>query len=264
MALLSAEEKAKLGREGVWGAKEKCDECGDPLLMGISFIRKGQTMCKGCYDAGKRISGHGKKATQIKSNLKEENVMATKQNKKEVVESTKVGGFLIAGSALADMYEVLEDEKKHGFAELKKICAKHKKDLVGRLGNLRRVGEKKKSWGLIVDKEGSTVQMKLGAAPKSAPAPKVKAKEVVAPKASAKTSKKSEPEDDSSSSSKTLKAVATLVRRTLKSGKDWTKNKLIENMVDEHDMDPKVVKEALNSEIKAGGITVKDGILALA
>jgi len=189
-------------------------------------------------------------------------------SKNEEVSSTKVGGFLIANTALADLYEVLEDGKKHGFAELKKICAKHKKDLAGRLGNLRRVGEKKRAWALIVDKENSTVTMKLGTPPKSssasaAPKASKKEKEVETSKAKSKASKKDEPEDDSNTNSKTLKAAATLIRRTLKSKKDWTRNKLTEHLVNEMDMDPKVVKEALNSEIKAGGITVEDGILSL-
>lgn len=255
MALLSEQEREELKKRGLW-VREKCDVCHKPILSPLTYIKKGQTVCVGCAKG---------QDDEVIKNIKEENVMAKqkavkKEERKGKPATTKVGGYLLAGTALADLYEVLIDEKKHGFAELKKIVAKHKKDLPGRLGNLRRVGEKKKAWSLLVDSDASTVQMKLGAgkpAAKEEPATKSakKAAEPVAKK------KAAEPTDISP---KTLKAAATLVRRTLKSGKDWTRNKLTEHLVNKENMDPATVKEALNSEIKAGGITVEDGILVLA
>lgn len=261
MALLTAEEKAKLAKEGIW-VREKCDVCHKPILSPVTYLKKNLTMCSSCATG----------SDSVIKNVKEENVMAKQKAEKKAqgkaeVETKKVGGYLIAGTALADMYEVLSDEKKHPFSELKKVCAKHKKDLTGRLGNLRRVGEKKKAWALIVDTEAATIQMKLG----SHPVPPLKKKvakeepeEKPEKKASAKKTNSHAKDDEAESSSKATKAAATLIRRTLKSKTDWTRNKLTEHLVDDIGMDPDVVKQALNAEIKAGGIEVNNGILQLA
>jgi hypothetical protein len=265
MALLTAAEMAKLAKEGLW-VKEKCDICGNPLVVPVKYIIKGQDVCPNCRA---KIKGS---VPVSKTKLREEKEMKNQKDAKkgkEEVESKKVGGYLIAGSCLADLYETLEDEKKHPFTELRKICVKHKKDLSGRLGNLRRVGEKKKAWGLIVDGEASTVQMKLGAPPKGAAAPAKKAKhkededEKPAKKAASKKVNGRAGEDEPTSS-KAERAAAMLVRRVLKSKKDWTRNKLTEHLVDEYELDVDDVKQALNSEIKAGGIEVNDGVLSLA
>lgn len=246
MALLTAEEKAKLAQEGLW-VKEKCDCCGKPILSPLSYLKKNQVLCALC--------AKGQDLTVV--NMKEETKMATKkaEKKEKAGTSKKVGGVLIAGSAIADLYELLSDGKRHSFSEGNKIVAKHKRDLAGRLGNLRRVGERKRAWGLIVDDDAKTIQMKLGAPGKSS------TNHLPAKKATSK--KEHEPEEKEAVPSKALKATAALVRRTLKTGKDWTKNKLIEHLKEEHDQDSKRVEAALKEEIKAGGITVEDGVLVL-
>lgn len=256
MALLTAEEKAKLSKEGIW-VKEKCDQCGKPILSPVTFLRKGKVLCAGC--------AKGQDLTM--SNIKEENEMKVKKaaakqsSTKGESQSKKVGGYLIAGSAIADLYELLSDGKKHTFTEGNKICARHKKDLKGRLGNLGRVGIRKKAWGLIVDDEDKTIQMKLGKPAEAAFGGRASKSESSSKKTTSK--KEQEPEEKGAMPSKALKATMALVRRTLKAGKDWTKNKLIEHLKSEHDQDPKRVEAALKEEIKAGGIEVEDGILGL-
>jgi hypothetical protein len=258
MALLTAEEKAKLAQEGLW-VKEKCDICDKPILSPVSYIKKIQgkekVVCAGCAK-GKDL---------VLTNTKEENEMAKVKAEKKAApkkESTKVGGVLIAGTAIADLYELLSDEKKHPISACEKIVAKHKKELTDRLGNLRRVGAKKKMWGLIVDEDGKTIQMKMGAAAAAAsPKTKPKAKEAPAKKATSK--KEQEPDETAAMPSKALKATMALIRRTLKSGSDWTKNKMMEHLMQEHDQDPKRVAAAMQEEIKAGGIKVEEGYLQL-
>lgn len=247
MALLTAEEKAKLAEEGIgYGIKEKCDGCHKPILSPMSYVKKGKVFCANC------IKGHD----LVLQNTKEENEMATKKAEKKAApkkETAKIAGHLVEGTAIADLYTFLEDEKKHPLSAAKKILAKHKADPMGRIYQLGRYGKKFGAWAVTVDED--TIQMKKGKA--AAQAASKPAKEET------KKSKKSEPEEKGLVSSKALKATAALIRRTLKSGKDWTKNKLIEKLK-EDGADPKRVEAALAEELKAGGIEKLGGFLQLA
>jgi hypothetical protein len=259
MALLTAEEKAKLAQEGLW-VREKCDICDKPILSPVSYIKKIQgkekVVCAGC----------AKGQDLVLSNTKEENEMAKVKAEKKAApkkESTKVAGHLNAGTAIADLYQFLEDEKVHKLADAKKLIAKFKVDASGRISQLGRYGKKFGAWGLIITED--TIQMKLGkAAATAAPAKKAKPKEKEAPAKKATSKKEQEPDEMAAMPSKALKATMALVRRTLKTGKDWTKNKLMEHLMQEHDQDPKRVAAAVQEEIKAGGITVEEGYLILA
>lgn len=245
MALLTAEEKAKLAQEGLW-VKEKCDCCKKPILSPLTYIRKNQVLCSIC--------AKGQDLTV--ANMKEENKMATKKAEKKAASkngSSKIAGHLVAGTAIADLYLFLEDEKKHSLKDAKKVLAKHKAEPMGRVYQLGRYGKKLNLWAVIVDED--TIQMKKGKGVAAAAASKTK-------KATSK--KEHEPEEKEAVPSKALKATAALVRRTLKTGKDWTKNKLIEHLKEEHDQDSKRVEAALKEELKAGGITMEDGVLVLA
>lgn len=269
MALLTAEEQKKLAKEGIgYGIKEKCDACGKPFMDPTvpKHIVNGKDLCLSCW-----------RKTKSEKFLKrrEEKEMARnkKADKEEKNGSNKVGGYLIAESCVADLYLALEDEKKHPLSEVKKIAAKHKSELTSRLGRLRRVGLRKKAWAIIVDREEGTVQMKLGkpsaSVADSSPKKSRRAKdededEKPAKKVSKANGKVHDDDDAGDSSSKAERVAATIIRRTLKSKKDWTRNKLVEHLVDEQEMDADVVKAALNHEIKTGGIEVDDGVLSLA
>ena len=267
MALLSAEEKEELKKQGLW-VREKCDVCHRPILSPVTYIKKGQVLCSGC------ANGYQDSVLKI---IKEENVMAKQktvknEEKKEGKPSTRkemIAGCMREGSAAADLYLALKDEKKHSMKELQSLFKKngHTVDLMNRVYQVGRFGRTKadKTWYLIVDDE--SVQLKHGKAPKEAPA---KAKEAPAKKAkpapepNEPVARKKSAEKPEEISSKTLKAAATLVRRALKSGKDWTRNKLTEHLVNKENMDAATVKAALNEEIKAGGVVVDDGVLTLA
>jgi uncharacterized Zn finger protein (UPF0148 family) len=257
MALLTAAEKAELAKEGLW-VREKCDGCNKPILSPVTFVKKdGRVFCASCV----------KGQDLVLANTKEENEMAKVKAEKKAApkkETTTIAGHLREGTAIADLYLFLEDEKKHSLKDAKKVLSKHKADPMGRIYQLGRYGKKgPEYWAVIVDEE--TIQLKKGKAAASAPkekkAPPAKAKEAPAKKATSK--KEQEPDETAAMPSKALKATMALVRRTLKSGKDWTKNKLIENLIEEHDQDPKRVTAAIQEEIKAGGIKIEDGILEL-
>lgn len=261
MALLTAEERAKLAEEGLW-VREKCDgPCGKPILSPVSFIKKvkgkEQTWCAGC------AKGQDLVLAETKVTTKEENEMAKAKAEKKAApkkETSKIAGHLVEGTAIADLYQFLEDEKKHSLKDAKKVLAKHKADPMGRIYQLGRYGKKFGLWGVIVDED--TIQLKKGK--EAAAASKKKApKEKEEPKKKATSKKEQEPEEKGAMPSKALKATMALVRRTLKTGKDWTKNKLMEHLIKEHDQDPKRIAAAVQEEIKAGGIEVDDGILTL-
>lgn len=249
MALLTAEEKEKLAKEGVW-VREKCDCCHKPILSPVSFIKKEKVFCAGC----------AKGQDLVLANTKEENEMATKKAEKKAAgktETTKIFGVIIPETAIADLALFLEDEKKHSLKDtLKAINPKHKADKLGRLKQLQRYGKQKGLWSVTIDE--NTVQLKMG---KGAPAPKAAKKEE---KPAKKGTKKEEPEETEVGSSKQQKVVQRLVRGVLKdTGKQWTKSKVIEKLKDEHDLEPKRVQEAIQTEIKLGGILIKDGLLSL-
>jgi hypothetical protein len=258
MALLTAEERAKLAEGGLW-VKEKCDVCNKPILSPVSFIKKIQgkekVLCAGC----------AKGQDLVLANTKEENEMKVKKDEKKKApkkETSKIAGHLVEGTAIADLYQFLEDEKKHPLAAAKKVLSKHKADPMGRIYQLGRYGKKFGLWGVIVDED--TIQLKLGKEAASASSKKAsKKKEKEAPAKKSTSKKEQEPEETAAMPSKALKATMALVRRTLKSGKDWTKNKLMEHLKKEHDQDPKRIAAAVQEEIKAGGIKVDDGYLVL-
>ncbi len=168
----------------------------------------------------------------------------------------KVGGVLTPGTAIAEMYLVLRDNKKHAFKDCKKICDQQKVSVTGRLYQLgvygRHEDAEKGGWGLTINED--TIQLTHGKEAASAKKVKIEKKEP-----------KKAPKEESTGdvSSRTIKMVAQQLRRTLKSGKDWTKNKLIQSLV-KSGVDQKAVEAALKSEIKAGGITAEGGELSLA
>lgn len=281
MALLTAAEKKQLAEQGYHGAKEKCDNCGKPLA-GLEYIGpvrgipKGQKWCENCVT--------GQRMTEVP--IQEEKRMRKEKTEKAGKEKTsKVAGHLVAGTAIADIYLYLQDEKVHKIADVKKgPLAKHKADPMGRMQQLGRYGKKFGAWAVTIDTEAGTIQMKLGkgAAKVSTPA---KEKEEPAVKKGKKVSSKKaaeeepeEPEEEQEETteeeeveeevqekpSKQQSAVQKLVRRTLKSGKDWTKNKLIEYLNKEHKIDPKRTEMAITEELKAKGIELDDGVLTLA
>lgn len=254
MAKLTAEEKAKLAKEGIW-VTEKCDCCGKPILSPPIYIRGKQELCSMCA-TGKNL---------VLANAKEENEEMKKKAEKKAApkkETQKIAGHLVEGTAIADLYQFLEDEKKHSLKDAKKLLSKHKADPMGRIYQLGRYGKKFGLWGIIVDED--SIQLKKGkGAATAASKPAKKEKEAPAKAKKATSKKEQEPEETEATPSKALKATMALVRRTLKSGKDWTKNKLMEHLVDEHDQDPKRIASAVQEEIKAGGIKVEDGYLVL-
>lgn len=166
-------------------------------------------------------------------------------------ESSTVFGCLRAGTAIAEMRQLLDDQKKHSLKDLQKVCDKHKVNLTGRLYQLGVYGKHPDAtnggWGLTTDED--TVQLTVGKAAAQAKKAKPEKKEA------AKAPKESDSKDVSS---RALKMVAQQLRRTLKSGKTWTKNKIIQALVKDG-VDQKTVEAALKSEIKAGGITKDDG-----
>lgn len=249
MALLTAEEKEKLAKEGIgYGIREKCDCCHRPILSPLSYIKKGQTLCASC----------AKGQDLVLTNTKEENEMATKKAEKKASgkeeKQTKIAGHLIPGTAIADLYLFLEDEKRHSLKDTLKAIAKHKADKMGRLKQLARYGKKFGTWGVSIDEDADTVQLKMG---------KGAAKEA-ASKPAKKESKKEEPEEKEASGSKQQKVVQRLVRGVLKdTSKEWTRSKVIEKLKADHDLDPKRVQEAIQTEIKLGGVTIKGGLLNL-
>jgi hypothetical protein len=253
MALLSGAEIEKLKEQGIY-VREKCDHCGKPILSSVSYIPKGskEVWCLQC----------GKGSNVVEANLTEEMNMkkAAKEKKaapKEKVE--KILGHFRKGTALGDMAEMLQDEKPHKLSTLLVgIQKKHKLEDGWRgFGTLRTVGEKKGTFGIVVDKEDDRIQLKFGKAT-SEFSPNEEKK-----KLSAKSSKPAL-QDKEPVTSKTQNATARLVRRTLKSGKNWTKNKLVEHMHKEHGIEQKRTEMAITDELKNGGLTVEDGILSLA
>ena len=190
--------------------------------------------------------------------------VAKKAVKKEAVKkeaAEKVGGIFRVGTALAFLYEVFEDEKAHSKKKVLADLAKKFgcKGLQGewRIRRFREKGEALGAYALTLDSEEGTLQLKFGKGDKKAPAKKAAAK--ATKKASKAEDKAGAPKDG-----KATKAVASLIRRTLAgSGKSWTKNKLVEHLSEEFNIEPDDTRAAIKNELKSGGITEDDGVLEL-
>ena len=141
----------------------------------------------------------GRVVTQFEG---EETRMAKEKSDAEK-QSKKVGPGIVAGTAIADLYTFLLDEKKHSLADAKKAMAKHKADKMGRIRTLARKGKISGQFSVTIDDEAETIQMKLGKAAEKAPekekepevASKSQQKRVAVQKA-AKKPKKEEPEEE--------------------------------------------------------------------
>lgn len=276
MALLTNEELKELKVKGIY-VKEKCDICQKPILEPLKYRKKigGREVDVCCRCATGETMG------KVVTKSEGEVTRVAKEKKDEEKKGKKIGGVLVAGTAIADLYLFLEDEKKHSLADTKKAIAKHSADKMGRIRQLARYGKQKGLWAVVIDDEAETVQMKLG---KGQPASAEKKKEqkeepaasrsqqkrVAAQKKAAPEKKKSkeevveEPEEgENGSTSKGQAAVARLVRQLLKNGKDWTKNTVADSLKEEHGIDPKRTMDAIASELKNGGLTAEDGVLAL-
>lgn len=256
MALLTDAEIEQLKEQGIY-VREKCDHCGKPILSSVSCLKNGgkEVWCLKC----------GKGSNVVDANLTEEMTMkkAAKEKKDEPKEKVeKVLDHFRKGTALGDMAATLEDEKSHKLeALLIGIRKKYKLDDSWRgFGTLRSVGEKKGTFGIVVDKENDRIQLKFGKA-----SSKSEKKEKVESKVSSESkSERIETKEKEPVTSKTQNATARLVRRTLKSGKDWTKNKLVEHLHKEHGIEQRRTEMAITEELKNGGLTVDDGTLSLA
>jgi hypothetical protein len=257
MALLSPEERKKIQEQTGNYVTEACDVCHKPIFDYVRYILKsGQVVCSKCK-TGQRFEVDTKKTKEEN----EEMATAKKAVKKEATEKTsKVAGHLLAGTAIADLYLFLKDEKRHSLKDTLKAISKHKADKMGRLRQLARYGKKFGTWAVVIDDEAETVQLKLGKGAAKEAAKPVK-KEPAAKKAAGK--KVEDKEDESKGSDKKLAAIQKLIRRTIKDGKDLTRSKVIEQVSEEHELEPRQVQEALNTEIKLGGIEVDKGILRL-
>lgn len=262
MAKMSPEKTRKLFEEtGNW-VNEECDICHNPILTPYSYKKKNQTLCAIC------AKGHDLVSTKIKE--ENENMKATAEKKaakasgKEVPSTKIANGHLRKETAIGDLYEFLEDEKKHPLKDALKSIAKYKIEPMGRLQQLNRYG-KKFGWFVSIDKEAGVVQMKMGKPTSDGTAKKAKkeADEEDEPKPKAKAKAKDKEEDDAPAQTKQQASVRKLVRRTLTDGKDYTRNKLIEKLVDEYELEAKDVQQAINMEVRAGGVKVKGTTLEL-
>lgn len=274
MSLLTAAERAKLAEQGVY-VREKCDECGEIILTEYTFVAKDKlTRCAKCYDKYK-----GRPATSGGSILEEAEKMAVKAKDKaakksgEKVESKKIFGVILPGTAIADLAEFLQDEKKHSIKDtLAAISSKHKADKMGRLKQLQRYGKQKNLWGVTIDSDAGTVQLKMGkgaasATVKAAPAAKKEKEDKPKAKEKAKPAKEEDSAGDdevAEAPSKQQQSLQKLVRKALKGKDDWTENNLIDHLKEEHDLETKRIQAAIQAEIKGGGITKEKGFLQLA
>lgn len=278
MALLSAEEREEVKRRTGNYVKEKCDCCHKPIFDPFSYIVKGQVLCSLCKTGHKFVVEDKKQKKEeetVEMKTKKEAPKKAAKKEEPEVESKKIAGHLIPGTAIADLYQYLEDEKKHPIKDVLKAIARHKADKMGRLRQLARYGRQLGGWAVIIDTESGIVQLKLGAAAAKAAEkatnskPKAKVEEPeeeeVTPKKKAKGKADADADDEkpAKKGNKQLEMIQKLVRRTLKAGGEWTRSKVIEKLSDENDLEPKDVQEAVNTEIKLGGITVKGGLLQL-
>ena len=282
MAKLSQEEINGLKARGLY-VTEKCDNCNKPILEPIRYVGKGaskkEVWCSVCATGATM----GKVVEQNETKM-EGTDMAKKEagGKKQAVVAEKILGAFRAGTPMGDLAEALQDEKPHKLESILPAIRKKYKLADGwrGIGPLKSTGEKKGLYGVIFDREKGTIQIKLGkpSAKKVEEKPKGKAKPVEeveekaeAPKQSKKATKAAskpngkvaEPEEEEPATSKQQVAVGRLVRGTLKNGKDWTRNKLIEFLKSQHQIDEKRTGQAIDDEISKGGISVEDGLLSL-
>src|SRR6266566_311247 len=253
MALTTEEERKRLREKGLY-ASEKCDNCLKPIMEPVRYIGRGaskkETWCSSCAtgtDMAHVLNPEEKTET-------EESVMATKEKKsaEKKEKKEKILGVFREGTPMGDLASALEDEKPHKLEPILIGIRKTYKLADGwrGIGPLKSTGEKKGLYGVILDKEKGTIQIKLGKVSKKAPVAKAPAETSAKKKAASKVNGKEQEEV----TSKQQVAVERLVRGTLKNGKDWTRNKLIEYLQKEHEIEPKRAQHALAEEIRKGGI----------
>jgi hypothetical protein len=275
MAKTTEEERRQLKERGLY-ASEKCDNCGKPLMEPCSYAGRGaskkEVWCSKCATGASlaHVLGSDGKVTKT-----EESDMAEKKEKKVVEKKEKkekVLGAFREGTPMGDLATALADEKPHKLESILPAIRKTYKLAEGwrGIGPLKTVGEKKGLYGVIFDKEKGTIQIKLGKPAKKAE--KKEEPEEKAPKEKASAKKEAKPTskangkevvEEAPVTSKQQEAVQRLVRGTLKSGKDWTRNKLIEHLKDQHEIEPKRAQQAIADEIQKGGIEEDGGLLSL-
>ena len=90
-------------------------------------------------------------------------------SKKPAANVNKVAGMYQPKSAMGQLFSVLKDQRPHQLASLKKAVRGVKVE--HRLYWIGAQGKEKKAWGLTINKEKGTVQMKLTATGKKLAAP---------------------------------------------------------------------------------------------
>lgn len=181
---------------------------------------------------------------------KQEEVEMAKQQKE--VPKDKILGYFRRGTAMAAFVEPLLDEKVHKLSAVFTAAKKAGADPEFRLTVFRQKCGEMDLGGVVVDRDADTIQFKKG---KGNPLPK-SAKKVTAsaPAAQAKKAK---------NGNSTTSDVAVLVRKLLKNGSDWTKNKLVEKIHADHSIEPKRIHAAIAAEINGKGIVEEKGKLSL-
>ncbi len=267
MAQTTEEERKELKVKGLY-ASEKCDHCGKPIMEPARYVGRGpskkETWCSTCATGTDLAHASGPEEKTIQTG---EDKMAKKEKmeKKVVVkkeQKEKILGAFRADTPMGDLALALQDEKPHKLDSILVVIRKKYKLADGwrGIGPLKSTGEKKGLYGVILDKEKNMIQIKLGRVSK----PKKAAKAEEEPeKVEKKASSKANGKEQEPVSSKQQGAVERLVRGTLKSGKDWTKNKLVEYLEKEHEIDPKRTRHALAEEIRKGGVSEEGGVLSL-
>lgn len=191
----------------------------------------------------------------IQDELNRRKEMAKKTKKVEAApKAEKILGYFRKGTAMAAFIEPLLDEKSHKLSVLFDKAKKAGADPEFRLTVFRQKCKELNLAGVMVDRDADTIQIKIG---KGQPVPGSTKKVVTrAPVAAKKANGSAAPDKD-------LSDVAKWVRQTLKSGDDWTKNKVVEKVHTDHGAEPKRIQAAIASEIKAKGIVEEKGLLSL-
>jgi hypothetical protein len=276
MGLLIPQERQALQETTGCYVKERCDGEGCKNVLTWVRYRKGtKEYCPECQ-AKLRERGEwrgGPKVPKVQKvtqqNTEEAEQMKTTK-KSSSNGSEKVGGLYRPDSLRAVMFLALKDEKVHDMKDLAKVITKKKQttDSYGLLQAVKRDGEKFNAWGISIN--GDQVQLKLGKgaaaavakAPKAPPAgKKTPAKQPPAPSSTAKEGKAS---GAAPALTKAQAATVSLVRKTLKVGGPWTRNKVVEELKTKSGIDQKAVIAAIDREISLGGVVQKKGQLSLA
>lgn len=220
----------------------------------VSAIEKKQT---GKWFGYRLAPVEGKQEEKVsKKKTDTEEVEMAKQPKKEKVAPDKILGYFRKGTAMAAFIEPLLDEKPHKLSAVFARAKAMKADPEFRLTVFRQKCKEKNLAGVLVDRDADTIQIKIG-------------KGMPTPGKSAKPAAKASPAPAKSASAKKVNGsadgpdVATLVRKLLKKGDDWTKNKVVEKIHSDHSIAPKIIQAAITSEIKGGGVEDTNGILSL-